>query len=281
MTAGLAMAPWVADQARQLLAQNGHAWLLHGPSGLGQYDLALSLASAWLCDQPSGEGACGHCGSCHAIDVRTHADLAVLMPETALIERGWPLGEKAQAEIDDKKRKASREIRVEAMRETIEFSQRTSARGRSKVVLVYPAERMNHVTANALLKTLEEPPGDVKFVLATEASHLLLPTIRSRCMGHAMAWPEKSAALRLAGCPGFSSSRCPRIAAHCRRPARRCAAPGPVRPASRKLAATAPSAGARRRRRTFRVHARASDNGAAEALSRPVEPGVWRPSEVF
>ena len=249
MTAGLAMAPWVADQARLLLAQNGHAWLLHGPSGLGQYDLALSLASAWLCDQPSGEGACGHCGSCHAIDVRTHADLAVLMPETVLIERGWPLGEKAQAEIDDKKRKASREIRVEAMRETIEFSQRTSARGRAKVVLVYPAERMNHVTANALLKTLEEPPGDVKFVLATEASHLLLPTIRSRCMGHAMA--------------------------------RRCAAPGPVRPASRKLAATAPSAGARRRRRTFRVHARASDNGAAEALSRPVEPGVWRPSEVF
>ncbi|MBK6359218.1 MAG: DNA polymerase III subunit delta' [Comamonadaceae bacterium] len=203
MTAGLAMAPWVADQARLLLAQNGHAWLLHGPSGLGQYDLALSLASAWLCDQPSGEGACGHCGSCHAIDVRTHADLAVLMPETVLIERGWPLGEKAQAEIDDKKRKASREIRVEAMRETIEFSQRTSARGRAKVVLVYPAERMNHVTANALLKTLEEPPGDVKFVLATEASHLLLPTIRSRCMGHAMAWPEMSAALDWLAAQGF------------------------------------------------------------------------------
>ena len=203
MTAGLAMAPWVADQARLLLAQNGHAWLLHGPSGLGQYDLALSLASAWLCDQPSGEGACVHCGSCHAIDVRTHADLAVLMPETVLIERGWPLGEKAQAEIDDKKRKASREIRVEAMRETIEFSQRTSARGRAKVVLVYPAERMNHVTANALLKTLEEPPGDVKFVLATEASHLLLPTIRSRCMGHAMAWPEMSAALDWLAAQGF------------------------------------------------------------------------------
>jgi DNA polymerase-3 subunit delta' len=125
------------------------------------------------------------------------------MPETVLIERGWPLGEKAQAEIDDKKRKASREIRVEAMRETIEFSQRTSARGRAKVVLVYPAERMNHVTANALLKTLEEPPGDVKFVLATEASHLLLPTIRSRCMGHAMAWPETAAALDWLAAQGF------------------------------------------------------------------------------
>jgi DNA polymerase-3 subunit delta' len=94
--------------------------------------------------------------------------------------------------------------------------------GRSKVVLVYPAERMNHVTANALLKTLEEPPGDVKFVLATEASHLLLPTIRSRCMGHAMAVAGEVRCAGLAGCPGFSSSRCPRIAAHCRRPARRC-----------------------------------------------------------
>jgi hypothetical protein len=119
MSPGNAVAPWLAVQTRQLLAQNGHAWLLHGPSGLGQYGLALSLASAWLCEQPTEEGACGQCGSCHAIDVRTHADLAVLMPETALIERGWPLGEKAQAEIDDKKRKASREIRVEAMRETI------------------------------------------------------------------------------------------------------------------------------------------------------------------
>jgi DNA polymerase-3 subunit delta' len=59
---------------------------------------------------------------------------------------------------------------------------------------VYPAERMNHVTANALLKTLEEPPGDVRFVLATEAAHQLLPTIRSRCLGHTMAWPRESEA---------------------------------------------------------------------------------------
>src|SRR5262249_29700826 len=50
-------------------------------------------------------------------------------------------------------------------------------------------------TANALLKTLEEPPGDVRFVLATEAAHLLLPTIRSRCLGHAMAWPTPQEAV--------------------------------------------------------------------------------------
>jgi DNA polymerase-3 subunit delta' len=188
-------APWIAGQARQLLAQRGHAWLLQGPSGLGQYSLALALARAWLCERPTADGACGQCGSCHAIDVRTHADLCVLMPETAMQVLGWPLSEKAQADIDDKKRKASREIRVEAMRDAVEFAQRTSARGAGKVVLVYPAERMNTITANTLLKTLEEPPGDVRFVLASEAAHQLLPTIRSRCLGHTMRWPEPAEAL--------------------------------------------------------------------------------------
>lgn len=182
-------APWIAAQARQLLAQRGHAWLLQGPSGLGQYSLGLALVRAWLCEQPAEQGACGQCPSCHAIAVHTHADLCVLMPETVMLEQGWPLGEKAQADIDDKKRKPSKEIRIEAMRDAIEFAQRTSARGRGKAVLIYPAERMNHVTANALLKTLEEPPGDVRFVLASEAAHQLLPTIRSRCLTHAMAWP--------------------------------------------------------------------------------------------
>ena len=213
------LAPWITTQAKALLAQRGHAWLLHGPSGLGQYDLALSLVRAWLCESPIFAGpsqensapsggsdprsggawgqqpsglACGQCTSCHAVDVRTHADLYVLMPETDMLELGWPLSEKAAAEIDDKKRKASKEIRVDAMRDAIEFSQRTSSRGRGKAVLVYPAERMNGITANALLKTLEEPPGDVKFVLASESAHQLLPTIRSRCLGHAMLWPQPS-----------------------------------------------------------------------------------------
>jgi DNA polymerase-3 subunit delta' len=188
-------APWIAAQTQQLLAQKGHAWILAGPSGLGQYALALAVASAWLCDQPTAQGGCGVCASCHAIAVRTHADLCVLMPETVMLDLGWPLSEKAQDEIDKKSRKPSKEIRVDAMRDAVEFSQRTNARGRGKAVLVFPAERMNHVTANALLKTLEEPPGNVKFVLATEASHQLLPTIRSRCLGHTMVWPERSQAL--------------------------------------------------------------------------------------
>ncbi len=189
------IAPWIAAQTQALLAQRGHAWLLAGPSGLGQYELALALVRAWLCDRATAQGACGHCSSCHAIDVRAHADLCVLMPETVMLALNWPLGEKAQDEIDGKKRKASKEIRVDAMRDAVEFAQRTSARGRGKAVLVFPAERMNVYTANALLKTLEEPAGDVKFVLASDAAHQLLPTIRSRCLGHTMTWPDQASAL--------------------------------------------------------------------------------------
>ncbi|WP_424948840.1 DNA polymerase III subunit delta' [Comamonas aquatica] len=178
------------------MAQRGHAWLLQGPSGMGQFELGMALVRAWLCEQPGAHGACGHCASCHSIDVHAHADLCVLMPEADMLARGWPLSEKAQAEIDDKKRKPSKEIRVDAMRDAVEFTQRTSARGRGKAVLVYPAEQMNAITANALLKTLEEPPGDVRFVLATEAAHQLLPTIRSRCLTHTMLWPHEAQMLQ-------------------------------------------------------------------------------------
>jgi DNA polymerase-3 subunit delta' len=155
-------------------------------------------------EAPTPHGACGQCASCHAIEVRTHADLCVLMPEIDMLALGWPLPEKAQAELDDKKRKPSREIRVEAMRDAVEFAQRTSARGRGKAVLVYPAEQMNVVTANALLKTLEEPPGDVRFVLASEAAHQLLPTIRSRCLGHTMVWPAQEEMLQWLGAQGVA-----------------------------------------------------------------------------
>ncbi len=189
------LAPWLQTQLESLLAQRGHAWLLSGPSGLGQFELALALARAWLCERPTPQGACGQCGSCHAVQVHTHADLCLLLPETLSLELGWPLDEKTQEDLDSKKRKPSKEIKVDAAREAVVFTQFTRSRGNTKVVLVFPAERMNSVTANTLLKTLEEPPGEVKFVLATEAAHQLLPTIRSRCQTHTMLWPQLEPAL--------------------------------------------------------------------------------------
>lgn len=208
------LAPWLQTQLERLLQQRGHALLLSGPPGLGQYTLALALARAWLCEQPSAQGACGHCGACHAVDVRTHPDLFVLMPETLSIELGWPLDEKTQDKIDKKELKASKFIRVDATRQAVAFSQFTRSRGDTKVVLIYPAERLNTEAANTLLKTLEEPAGALRFVIATEAAHSLLPTIRSRCQTHDLHWPAPDEALAwlaavVAADPSLSARKLP------------------------------------------------------------------------
>lgn len=185
---------WLQPQLRALLQQRGHAVLLSGPPGLGQYELALELARGWLCEQPTADGACGTCTACHAVDVRTHPDLFVLLPETLALEFGWPLDEKTQDKIDRKEVKPSRFIRVDAARQAVAFSQTTRSRGHTKVILIYPAECLNVESANTLLKTLEEPAGSLRFVLATEAAHALLPTIRSRCQTHALSWPDTEVA---------------------------------------------------------------------------------------
>lgn len=197
MTAPHTLPPWLQRQLQTLLTQRGHALLLTGPSGLGQYELGMALVRAWLCENPLPTGACGHCGSCHAIDVRTHADLRVLMPETLCLEHGWPLDESTQKDLDDKKRKPSRWIRVDAARDAVGFGQTTRSRGRTKAVLVFPADRLNTESANALLKTLEEPAGDLRFLLATEAADQLLP--RCAAAARAMPWPGPTKTKRWPG----------------------------------------------------------------------------------
>lgn len=185
--------PWVQRQLRMLTVRQGHAWLLAGAGGLNQLDLALALAQAWLCMKPVDNLACGHCESCHMVRAHTHPDLRVLMPQEMIVRLGW--AEEEANGSEDKKRQTSKEIRIEALRSMIEFTQRTPARGQGQVVLIYPAERMNAVSANTLLKTLEEPPGQTRFILASENMQRLLPTIRSRCQLHAMHWPKEQEAL--------------------------------------------------------------------------------------
>lgn len=188
------LAPWVQEQFNHLVHQSGHALLLTGPAGLHQLDLALHLAFAWLCDTPHADGtACLTCESCHLFKAHTHPDFKLLLPEYLMVELG--LQEQETGNGEESKRKPSKEIRAEALRQMIEFSQKTRARSKVQVVLIYPAERMNVVSANTVLKTLEEPPGDVRFILATENASRLLPTIRSRCQTHAMRWPQKQDAV--------------------------------------------------------------------------------------
>jgi DNA polymerase-3 subunit delta' len=191
--------PWLGPLLqRALQGPQAHALLLHGPQGVGQFELALTIAQAWLCeraDRPSSEPPCGVCASCRLVQSHSHPDLLVLLPEALREPLGWSNGaDDDGAERATKKAQPSREIKVDAVRLAVNFAQTTTARGRAKVVVLHPAERINHVSANTLLKTLEEPPGAARFILSCAAPDALLPTIRSRCRSLVLGLPPAAQA---------------------------------------------------------------------------------------
>lgn len=200
--------PWLLAPLQAALGQlHHHAVLLHGLPGTGQFEFAMALARAWLCEQsPPGSPhapACGHCTSCKLLDAGSHPDVMLVLPEALQASLGWDAGDTAADPGEDKaerkSRKPSQDIKVDAIRAVVQFSQNTASRGRAKVVLIHPVERMNAIAANTLLKTLEEPPGQVRFVLSGSALDQLLPTVRSRCQAWALPSPEPEMALRWLG----------------------------------------------------------------------------------
>lgn len=193
--------PWLAEPLRTALTtQHTHALLLHGPQGVGQFEMALTLAQAWLCEADHATLAldrrpCGVCASCHLVRARSHPDLMVLLPEALSSALGWTADEAGEEGGEGTgKRKPSKDIRVNEVRRILAFAHTTAARERGKVVVLYPAEAMNAVAANALLKVLEEPPGALRFVLAGTAADALLPTIRSRCQSLRLGLPDTGVA---------------------------------------------------------------------------------------
>ncbi len=198
---GVVALPWLVEPLRQALrTRRAHALLIHGPQGVGQFELALALAQGWLCEAAEGtpqrSPPCGACGSCKLMHSRSHPDLLVVLPDAMREALGWSMespGDDGAAEKTGKT-KPSKEIKVDAVREVMAFAQTTASRGRAKVVVVHPAERMNAIAANALLKTLEEPPGGTRFVLSCAAPDALLPTIRSRCQAVPLSAPPSAQA---------------------------------------------------------------------------------------
>ncbi|MGH8711734.1 MAG: DNA polymerase III subunit delta' C-terminal domain-containing protein, partial [Burkholderiales bacterium] len=93
-------------------------------------------------------------------------------------------------------KKTGNQISVEQIRDLDDFTNLTSYRNGYKVILIHPAEAMNTHAANALLKTLEEPPGNTLFILVSHKPQRLLPTIVSRCRSMAMPVPDREAALK-------------------------------------------------------------------------------------
>jgi len=188
-----------------LAARGIHAVLLHGLRGVGKKSLAMDLAEALLCAAPQADGhSCGQCDECRLTAAFSHPDLRWVLPQ-ALAERLLPQAADDDlatadtvaeaAEADGKATRASREIRVEQVRALSAFLGIAAYRGGQRVVVLAPAEAMNAVAANTLLKMLEEPPPATMFVLVSDALDDVLPTIRSRCVLVKVPVPEAAACL--------------------------------------------------------------------------------------
>ncbi len=139
------------------LKQNrlSHAYLLSGMQGIGKTDFAREFATVLLCDNKT---ACGKCRGCSLMRAETHPDFLFIEPQ-----------EKAHS------------IKIDQIRELSEKLSRTAQCGGYQVVIISPADAMPVQAANALLKTLEEPTGNVIFFLVDHQQHHLPTTIMSRC----------------------------------------------------------------------------------------------------
>ncbi|MCB9688540.1 MAG: DNA polymerase III subunit delta' [Alphaproteobacteria bacterium] len=139
-----------------------HAYLLEGPRGLGKRLIAdrYAMTANCLAESPFEALPCGTCTSCRQILAGTHPDVLLLEPDTE---------------------RASRAIPIEAVREVIRKTTYHRFSARRRFVIVDPVEAMLEPAANALLKTLEEPPDGTGFLLVSHNPAALLPTIRSRC----------------------------------------------------------------------------------------------------
>ncbi|CAG1004130.1 DNA polymerase III subunit delta' [Myxococcaceae bacterium] len=177
--------PWQARFAAEWLARREswpHALLLHGPAGFGKRALAGFLVQGCLCEAPQADAVpCGICPSCHWLREGLHPDLRWIEPVVAEDE-----GEtKVRPEI----------IRIEQIRELADFVMLSAHRRGRKAVVIAPAEAMNTAAANALLKTLEEPPPGTLLLLVSDRPGRLPATVLSRCTKLAAPRPDAEASL--------------------------------------------------------------------------------------
>jgi DNA polymerase-3 subunit delta' len=181
--------PWHISEHERLLAEKPrlpHALLLRGREGIGKMAFARALAQALLCENPGpARTACGQCAACHWFEAGSHPDYRQIEPEY--------LAESGEEQGGDKK--ASLHIAIEPIRALPDFIGISSHRGGLKVIVIHPAESLNVNAANALLKSLEEPPAHTIFLLVSHRPNSLLPTIKSRCQHIALPAPSREAAL--------------------------------------------------------------------------------------
>jgi DNA polymerase-3 subunit delta' len=154
-----------------------HAVLLYGAEGSGKTELANALAQAWLCTKPTEDGACGECQACSAFERDKSADFLHIAPaQPSNIIR---LAAMIQMRVEDEAYQTP----------LLDFFRTPPLMARKKVTIIRDADRMNDSTANAFLKTLEEPGDYAKIILTTSNIGAVLPTIISRCLSVACELP--------------------------------------------------------------------------------------------
>ncbi|MGA9393774.1 MAG: DNA polymerase III subunit delta' [Azonexus sp.] len=157
-----------------------HALLICGQRGLGKYELAQAFAKSLLCENPlQGSLSCGKCLACNWFEQGNHPDYRLLQPQ-ALAD---------DSESEEGKKKASQQITIDQVRGLDEFFNIGTHRAGLRIIVVNPADAMNRNTANALLKTLEEPSPNTLFLMISSEPLRLLPTIRSRCQAVPLSLP--------------------------------------------------------------------------------------------
>ena len=175
-----------------------HALLFFGPKGSGTLPLALAFTQYVNCEQPGAHDSCGKCSSCVKQQKMVHPDVHYTFPiviskkdkvgvsndlvtefrEAVLSNPYLDQNEWIAAATGDESKAGV--IPVEESMEIIRMISLKAFEGKFKVVLIWMPEKMNAATANKLLKSLEEPPDNTLFILATEHREQLLPTILSR-----------------------------------------------------------------------------------------------------
>lgn len=179
-----------------------HALMLVGPAGIGKTALALELARAALCENALDDGsACGRCKACSWFDEGNHPDFR-LLTAAALEDRSEGLvgadadaSPRGSAGKSGRGGKPSREIRIEQIRSLDSFLEVGGHRAGQRIIIIDPADAMNTIAANALLKRLEEPPSGASFILVASRPASLPATIRSRCQRVSLPTPPSAMAV--------------------------------------------------------------------------------------
>ncbi|WP_144207147.1 DNA polymerase III subunit delta' [Shewanella donghaensis] len=172
---GLNQLPWLDEPFQRFLNElmNGHsahAQLLTIDTALGGHTFAHEMAHAAMCTHLTPVGACGHCKSCLLFQAGTHPDCHIIKAD-------------------------GNQIKVDQIRDLCQKLTVTAQQGGQRVAIIQNCEQFNLASANALLKTLEEPGNNILIILQTDVPSRLLATVKSRCQNIAFTTPDKQQVL--------------------------------------------------------------------------------------